>query len=126
MRSRIRPIAWLGSRVQSSLKPACIFWLQTRAPLVEANPSFFPDSVTPVASQPEVLFFLGRDQGRSVGAGLRSHGEVLPLPPRACRGPWGDAGAPAPHLHFWGVCKGGKQGEIPSGKQPEERGQAGC
>lgn len=66
MQTRIRPIAWRGSRVQSSPKPACILWLRTHAPQVKANPSFFPDNVTPVASQPKVIFFLGRDQGRSV------------------------------------------------------------
>lgn len=123
MQTRIRPIAWRGSRVQSSLKPACILWLQTHTPLVKANPSFFPDNVTPVASQPEVIFFLGRDQGCSVRAGLWSRGEVLP--PRSgqsSQGAAGGRGGSGSASPFLGVCKGGKRGDTPSGKDPEDRG----
>lgn len=82
-------------------------------PQVKANPSFFPNNVTPVAPQPKVVFFLGRDQGHSTGAGRQRQGEVLPLPPcmgqslRGAAGGHRGSGSSSPLL---GVCKGGKQG----------------
>lgn len=64
MQSSARPIAWQGARVWSGPKASCMLWLRSHEPQVKANPSFFPDNVTPVAPQPEVVFFLGGDQGR--------------------------------------------------------------
>lgn len=106
MQLGIQPITWPGSRVQSSPKPACILWLQTRR-LKQILLSFQTTSLL-LHLSPRWYFSWGETKGAAPELGCSAEARCRRCcPARVAARDHGGSGSSSP---FLGVCKGGKQG----------------